>query len=255
MITILTCRGTGEPLAGTANLLTNVTRKLAAERYAIGPDVDYPASIGPVNPSDNPLGVSEDQSIAAGITALSTAIRAQPNPVGLLGYSLGAEVVSRFLEAKARGEFADCKVVFAANVANPLRCAGDSIITGATGFGVAGQHGPWPPGTPTWEVANPADGITCCPVDSPLRPVSDTITGLTFVGQSWTAALLQLTLKRRWQPYSPGWLLHPIRTYRLYDVAATELDGYLNGDTHYEAYIADGYCATLAKTINAWTGP
>lgn len=45
-----------------------------------------------------------------GVQALVAEIRATPNCVGILGYSLGAIVVTRFLEAKVRGEYPDREV-------------------------------------------------------------------------------------------------------------------------------------------------
>lgn len=144
VITVLTCRGTGEPLGSPENLLVSVTSRLDPTKYEIGPDVDYPASIGPANPQNSAAGCSEQQSIDQGMRALVAAIHRSPNKVGLLGYSLGAEVVTRFLEAKARGEYPDCEVAWAANVANPLRVAGDSIDPNPVGFGINGQHGLWP---------------------------------------------------------------------------------------------------------------
>ncbi|GAB0103375.1 hypothetical protein JMUB6875_23480 [Nocardia sp. JMUB6875] len=253
MITVLTCRGTGEPLASPHNRLTAVTDQLDSSKYEIGPDIDYPAAIGPVNPARDLAGCSELQSIDRGVAALVKAIHSTPNLVGILGYSLGAEVVTRFLEAKARGEYPDCEVAWAANIANPLRREGDSIDERSTGFGINGQHGPWPDEFPIWEVANPADGITSCPADSPLRTLADTVSAFGFVALGgWSADLADRLRQNRWQPASFGWWLRPVQTWQLWTRAAALMDGYLRGGTHTSAYVSAGYCDRLAAILNAF---
>lgn len=254
MITVLTLRGTGEPIAGANNMLTNVTELLDTAKYEIGPDIPYPASIGPANPQQNPLGVSEDQSIATGVELLADAIRSCPNVVGLLGYSLGAEVVSAFLERQAAGDFADCQIAWAAMVANPRRAEGDSIDPNPIGYGIDGPHAPWPTAFPIWEAANPKDGITSCPAGSPLRALADGISAFSFAALGgWTADLATKMRSQRFQPTSWGWWAHPIATWRLYDTAATEMLGYLSGQTHIRDYIAGGFCQRLANRINNFT--
>jgi hypothetical protein len=251
VITVLTCRGTGEPLGSPHNLLTAVTELLDPAKYQIGPDVDYPASIGPINPQGGVDGCSEQQSIDRGLVALAAAIRKSPNPVGLLGYSLGAEVVTRFLEAQQRGDYPDCAVVWAANIANPLRRQGDSIDPGQVGFGINGQRGPWPDHVFTFEVANPADGITSCPADSPLRTLADAASAFSFAALGgWSLDLAARIRRNRWQPDSFGWWLHPLRTWNLWSRAADLMAGYLVGGTHNTAYLDDGYCTRLADILN-----
>ncbi|MFI9508420.1 PE-PPE domain-containing protein [Nocardia sp. NPDC052566] len=252
MITVLTCRGTGEVLGSPANMLTHVASRLDSAKYRIGPDIDYPASIGPVNPQNRWEGCSEAESVARGVQALVAAIRATPDRVGLLGYSLGAIVVTEFLEAKARGEYADCEVAWAANIANPWRRQGDSIDGDAVGFGINGEHGRWPDDIPTWEVANPADGITCCPEDSPLRGLADTLSAFSFAELGgWGVALASRIRSNRWQLSRLGWWQRPIRNWRLWSQAAVLMDGYVRGGTHNAAYRTDGYCDRLAEVVNA----
>ncbi|MFI5781116.1 PE-PPE domain-containing protein [Nocardia sp. NPDC051570] len=251
MITVLTCRGTGEPLGGSANLLTAVTQRLDPGKYALGGDVDYPASIGPVNPLRATDGCSERQSIEAGVAALAAAIRRVPDKVGLLGYSLGAQVVTRFLEAKARGAFDDCELVWAANIANPLRLEGDSIDPDPIGFGINGQRGAWPDDIFTWEVAAPVDGITSCPADSPLRGLADGISAFGFAELGgWSADLADRLRRNRWQPNRIEWWRHPAHAWEQWSRAATLMEGYLVGGTHTTGYIDNGYCARLAAIIN-----
>ncbi|WP_433669675.1 PE-PPE domain-containing protein [Nocardia sp. CA-136227] len=253
MITVLTCRGTGEPYGSPANMLANVTRQLDPAKYEIGPDIEYPAAIGPVNPQRSLLGCSEQQSIDQGVAALVKAIHATPNQVGLLGYSLGAEVVTRFLEAKGCGEYPDCEVAWAANIANPLRMDGDSIDPNPVGFGIAGRHDRWPDEFPIWEVANPSDCITSCPADSPLRTLADSVSafGVADMG-GWTLDLADRIRRNRWQAVRFGSWTNPLRILDLWSKAAASMEGYLLGGEHTTAYVAGGYCDRLASILNRY---
>ncbi|MFX0581191.1 PE-PPE domain-containing protein [Nocardia nepalensis] len=251
MITVLTCRGTGEPLGSPHNMLASVTSKLDPAKYQIGADVDYPADVGPANAAHGLGGCSEQQSIQLGVRALAQAIRDTPNQVGVLGYSLGAEVVTRFLEAKAGGEYSDCELVWAANIANPLRREGDSLHANPVGFGINGQHGPWPDDVLTFEVANPADGITSCPADSPLRTLADSVSAFSFAELGgWTMDLADRLRRNRWQLATFDWWLHPLCTWSRWSQAAAMVDGYLFGGTHTRAYQDFGYCTRLAAVLN-----
>src|SRR5689334_10368633 len=149
MITVLTCRGTGEQLGSPTNMLSQFTAKLDSNKYLIGADVDYPASRGVDNPQHSWTGCSEEESILQGMDAIAAAVRAVSGRVGLVGYSLGAEVVSRFLMAQAEGRYPDCAIAWAATIANPLRAEGDSIDQNPVGYGINGQRGPYPAGLPT----------------------------------------------------------------------------------------------------------
>ncbi|AFA72330.1 hypothetical protein GPOL_c12750 [Gordonia polyisoprenivorans VH2] len=91
------------------------------------------------------------------------------------GYSLGALVVGDFLAAQARGQCRDCEVLAVVNIANPARRAGQSYGLPSHGFGIDGQHAPWPTGVDVFEIANLVDGITSLPASSPWRQVADQI--------------------------------------------------------------------------------
>ncbi|MGV9676196.1 PE-PPE domain-containing protein [Nocardia sp. NPDC003482] len=252
MITVLTCRGTGETLASRGNLLCAVTDRLDPSTYTIGADIDYPASVGPVNPGLSLAGCSEQQSITAGVRAVAEEIRRTPTKVGLLGYSLGAQVVTRFLEAKARGAYGDCELVWAATVANPLRRQGDSIEPNPIGFGINGQHDEWPDDIFTWEVASPADGITSCPADSPLRDLAEVVSAFSFAELGgWSTDLAERMRRNRWRPDRIEWWRDPVRAWDRWSRAAALMEGYLVGGAHTTAYVTNGYCARLAAVLNA----
>lgn len=244
MITVLRCRGTGERVGGVDNMLTYLGWLLDGFRYELGDDVPYPASVGPANSSGDVLGPSEDESIAAGLPLLAAAIRATPNLVGLMGYSLGAELVSRFLELKAQGQYEDCELAWVALVANPRRAAGESIDPDPVGAGINGPHGPWPAGLPVFTAANPSDGITSCPARSPLLALAEGMSAFSFAELGgWTATLAQQLVDGDWlaEQYTPAQLMR----------AGQLMYGYLLGSQHTSAYVTGGYLGRLAARINA----
>lgn len=254
MIDIISLRGTGEPLNGPTNMLTVVTAALDPTRHHLLGDCDYPASVGPDNPQGNPAGVSETTSVTVGLANLVAMIRAATNPVGVIGYSLGALVVTALREAQARGEYSDCEVAFTACMANPRRHAGDSIDPNPYGFGIAGQRGPISD-VPHFEAANPADAITSCNPDSPLRTLADGLGAFSFADLGgWSLDLATRFRQQKFQPASCGWWMNPVRTWKLYEEAARNIEGYLSGRTHIRDYIEGGYCTRLAAAINERAG-
>lgn len=241
-VTIVTIRGTGESQNGPENMLSVVTAALDPGIYSSVVDLDYPASVGMFNSAHSITGVSEDVSVSEGMAALATAIRTTPYPVGLLGYSLGAVVASHFLELKAQGLYTDCEIAWAGFVANPCRSPGESLDPGSVGEGINGPHRPWP-SIPTWTVANPLDGITSCPAQSPLRDLADGLSAFSFASLGgWSAGLAHRLLDGEWPTtdYSPMELLD----------AGQLMLGYLAGGQHTNAYVYGGYCTRLAAAIN-----
>lgn len=250
MIDIITIRGTGEQQGASTNMLTYVTGALDPTKFQVIADLDYPASVGPVNGNGDSNGPSEESSVATAIANLAGQIRASSNLVGIMGYSLGAEVVSKFLEAQGAGQYADCELAFAACVANPLRAPGDSIDPGSTGYGINGIHAAWP-NIPTFEAANPADAITSCPAGSPLRTLADDISAFSFADLGgWTADLAAKLRGNRFQPTSVDWWRNPVGTWQAYTAAAKSMLGFLDHQDHVMTYIQQGYCTRLAAAIN-----
>lgn len=67
------------------------------------------------------------------------------------------------------------------------------------GFGINGQHDRWPEDITTWEVDQRADGINCCPADSPLRTLADTMSAFSFtVLGGLNSALAERIRGNRW---------------------------------------------------------
>lgn len=235
MITYLTVRGTGEQRWAASNMLNQVAR------LAVGPivhvDVDYPASIAVFNPRGAITGVSEAESRRQGVRNIAAAIRATPHLVVLSGYSLGALVVSDFLEAQAWGEYRDCEVIAVVNIANPARAAGHSYGLPSHGYGLDGQHKAWPRGLPVYEIANPVDGITSAPAGSPWRLFADKIRAFSISRQGadeWFQTMLA-QLQRRQDVQAPVNWMDPT-FWQAYAEAPAWLRGYLYDGQHTIAY-------------------
>lgn len=244
MLTAISCRGTGEALGGPDNMLAYLNRLLDPSKVIVGVDVPYPASVGPANSAGNPLGPSEEGSIQDGLSLVAEAIRATPNLVLLEGYSLGAELVSRFLEAQAQGQYADCQLAGAVLIANPCRAPGESVDAGSSGEGINGAHGPWPKGLPIWTAANPLDGITSCPPRSPLRDIAAGMSAFSFASLGgWTIDLAHRLIDDDWPTadYTPAQLLE----------AGQLMYGYLLGGQHFTTYLEGGYLERVAAAVNA----
>lgn len=249
MIDIFTIRGTGEGFGDPNSMLRNVVRDLDSSRFRYAGDVPYPATVGPAG--GRPDAPSAETSIEIAVESLASMIRATPSRAGVLGYSLGALAVGRIMEAKARGDYADCEVAFTACLANPARREGDSIDSGARGYGIVGQHGDFPPGHVHLEYANPLDGITSCAAGSPLRRLADGIEAFSFAELGgWSQGLVDRLLRKRFQPVAWDWWRDPVGTWQLYDEAARQVVGYLSGQDHIRTYIEGGYCHRMAEAVN-----
>jgi hypothetical protein len=223
-------RGTTEPHSRDGKptgLLAAVAHRIDRTQFHCV-DVDYPAAIGPANPTFNLMGkVSAQESTTRGVEALTRAVHATGGPYGVIGYSLGAMVVSQFLE-QLHGPFPRLraqKPAFVGLVANPLRAEGDSIDGKAHGWGIAGQHKPWPV-LPVFEVANPSDPITACRPRSPLRPIGAGImSSRSGSVPALMASVYQAARDERAQ-----------FSFSEYAVAAQDARGYLGGE-HTSAYL------------------
>lgn len=251
-VTVVMLRGNGEKLNNRGSLLWQLAAKVEAlsEPDAFEwIDAPYNATIGPSGGGID--GASLQRNTVEAFPIIDKIVRDTDNLVMGLGYSQGAYTWSRYLERKPK----DCIIPWAAFVANPLRCEGVSWDKqGAPGFGLAGQHGAWPLMRKVWEVANPGDGITCCPGNSPLRTVADVVDPLSFaLGGGWTQGLIDKLLSRQFQIFDSPWAAFFDRGR--YTLAAHQVAGYLNLNLpgirpeHGAVYRTDGYLDRLAAEI------
>ena len=139
--------------------------------------VQYPASIGIFNPTRNPLDITQSsyQSRREGLKNLVAAIRRTGNVPVLVGYSLGAWVVSELLSSIARGLYPDLEVKLAITIGNPLR---RPSVQGSA-YGIAGSHEPYT--VEHAELWSMDDIISNCPPNSILRKlpvIAEVFTGM-----------------------------------------------------------------------------
>ena len=188
--------------------------------------IPYPGSIGPVNLTPNPLdwtqGIAESRRI--GKEMLIEAIEKTDGVPWIAGYSLGAYVVSDFLDEMQEDKHEDLCVTGAITVGNPRRQVG----------GIAGPHKPWSrlTGNQTrfehLELAAPNDVIANCPPNSALRKVPyfvDAVTGLNSTGRT---NFMSLVLTGAMVPY---WNLTPRDVELCWK--------YLDGTGHARDYLKD----------------
>ncbi|UAK38374.1 hypothetical protein K8O93_00815 [Gordonia bronchialis] len=140
----------------------------------------YDNSIGPVNntaPADWATGL--DHALRDGEAELAAHIRRTPYVPVLVGYSLGAYVISSFLERMALGAYRGLEVAEAVLIANPR--AGEEVGR----KGIAGAHGRFPAGLPVVGISNYHDIVCRTPVSSALRKLPGLVSATTADPQDW----------------------------------------------------------------------
>lgn len=249
---IIMIRGTGEIRNDPANMLEAVRRTLEPLGGYTFEDLDYPASIGPANPEDDLGGVNLGQSVSFGAGVLTERLwdlRGQRKAV--IAYSLGGLVISSVLERWAgtlswpepdRPELPD----FVGILANPARRRTPTL----PGYGIHHETSGWPAGLTYMEIANPNDGITCCPDPSPLRTLSDQLDAFSFASLGgWTWDLASRLATGRWQDSAIDWR-DPWGSIMRYAEAARLMRGYLDGSQHI-AWYRDHGITPLVDAIRA----
>lgn len=231
---------------GPSAMAQNVARPLVESGRYRSFDTTYAASIGPVNPQNNPFNtVWLRKSDIDGANRAAVAIRATPNLAAIIGYSGGASATSQLLEDMARGASytRGLEIVWAVTIANPRRRRSPD----APGYGIVGEHTDYPPFVQHFEVANADDGICCCPAYSPLRTLAD-------AGQDGPdpIAWLRMVQRNAWQTTIPTlpakfsdpmfWLrpdaTQQLQTYHwLVAEAIATKDGWLTASRYLRGYL------------------
>lgn len=256
--TVIACGGIGESGPDDRSfevkgMLKNVTDKLDPLKFE-SQWCPWEASYGPVPKLD---GDDYDDSLERGIERLVTAIRQCPNDVVGLGYSAGATLWGRLLELMEEGYYRDISVVGVAFIAHPERREGDSCNNVGTGWGIGGEWLGGPDKIPTFEIADPADVICCCPTNSPLRTFADQTSSMSFLDiHGWAVDLRDRLINNRWQAVKIEWW-NPVAVFRQYTQAANDILGYAARGDHvsYHKRIMPGetvtYTTKLAQVLNA----
>lgn len=169
--------------------------------------IKYPASIGPVNLTPNPIDFTESAKQSREICAKTIAqlVKDTDDVPIVCGYSLGAWGVSLFLERMATGEYRNrngtpLELKGAVLVGNPRRAR----TRGGGPYGIAGEHKPYPKGLRYADVAAIDDGIPMCPERSIMRLLPYAADVLTLnvsdpkTVQAWMMMGSALADLRRW---------------------------------------------------------
>ncbi|MDF3308739.1 hypothetical protein P3H15_27350 [Rhodococcus sp. T2V] len=247
MITVLECRGIGETIPSP--MLANVTKLLDPKRFR-SIEVPWSAQYGPV---PAPLGTAFDTSLREGRKILIDMIAADPYPVILKGYSGGAALVGNVAAEIARGEHPELDVRGVGLISDPLRP--QDPWDPQERWGIAGSRPISRVWFPVWHCADPADAITNCPADSPLRTFADQSAAFSLADpRAWGADLIWRLRTGRWQATIRDWRnVHDV--LRTYGQAINDAEGYLTGDhTSYHLRRYPGstrtYTEWLADRIN-----
>lgn len=168
-ITVIRARGIAEPMA--KNMLSQVTDQLDKDRFDII-ELVWSASYGPV-----PVRTGESFGVAvhhAEMTLLDL-IRDCPNPVILIGFSGGAEVVGNVARRIARGQFTRLldKVLLVGLLADPSRAVDQIVGPNRGGSGITGSRYISTSYFPVLQYSAPGDPISELPIGNPLRIFAD----------------------------------------------------------------------------------
>lgn len=141
-------------------------------------DLKYPASIGPVNSTPNQFdwGPGLNQSVSAGVLELQRVIEEMDDVPVIVGYSLGALVITRYLEHRYHNGLFDQeikKVILLANPAAQKKRSGSDVRAGICGPGMYSGK------VPIIEISNWNDMICSTPTNSVLTKLPNLISMVT----------------------------------------------------------------------------
>ncbi|UOK18042.1 lysin B [Gordonia phage Santhid] len=254
-IDLFTCRGIGEPIAGPTQLdpairlLTRLADQSPHDLRIEHHEIPWSATYGPVGRAGL-NGAAYNRAVANGVKQVryQDTQRATPGRRSsvLWGYSGGADVVGDYLAERRRvgtskrpDLVADPTSLIAAGmVSDPERPANahmlhpDRRLSGTSGIR-GGRRITSSLDVPVRWVADPADVITACNINSPVRDIANLTgdMGLDLADrQRWakTVAARLLANRNRELPNTPNWLQGDVLSVFL--GAARSIAGYMGND-------------------------
>ena len=237
MITVLVCRGIGEPMH--TGLPSYVTRLLTSRFRVI--EVPWEATYGPFGGGLG--GSSYDAALASGRLMLLEYIRRYPGAI-LLSYSAGAALAGNVAAEIGRGVHPGLEVRAVGLLADPLRPKSVEL----PGHGIAGER-PIQASFPVWQVADPRDPIPCCTSEA-LYTLADQSAAFSLVDPAaWGWDLIDRLKNDRWQEVKrlQFWRIPEILTR--YRIAIEHVQRYLGPD--HVSYPVRNYPGT-SRTYTEW---
>jgi hypothetical protein len=198
-------------------------------------------------PADYGQQISYAASKATGMRELARAVAESSNRVLVVGYSQGAGIAGDFAAEVGTGFYPSlrAKVVACALIADPLRPHRATVGADPGGYGILGQRPV--KGVPTYWAAAAGDPITALSAGSPLRGVADVTEYWSLASpvafMRWGQSLVDVASRRSWQ----RWWVKSNRHELADTVGWTR--GYLVDGRHSNAYVTEGHCEMLAKTV------
>lgn len=241
-ISVLCVGGTWEvgdptnPLA-PIGMCRGVTGRLDANRFR-SRWVAYPARYA--------AGMSYKESRTTGEENLIAAIGRDWNPVVLLGYSQGADIVGNVAAAVARGEYPDLNVAGVALIADPARHPRQVLGPDPGGYGIRGQRFIPDGRFPVWQVAASGDPIAALPTGNPLRSIADLSEAFSTRPEDarpWLRDIGSKAALGRMQPWWAPW------RWQDWAGAVAWARGYAIDGRHTVAYWSEGHLTRLATAI------
>ena len=242
--TMIAVPGIGEMHSPTPRGILKIVADQFPKGKVVAEQFNYSNNYGPVGGADN--GQSYDENLLDAVASLVKRIRECPNVVILVGYSAGAHVVSLLLEEIGQGHHRDLIISGVILIANPLRAVIDSP---PAGFGVAGQHRPFPANIPFIDVASPADIICCSDRFSPIRGFSNVSKTFSSSTKSqWSAKYIEAARAGKNQQW-----FNPL-AFGAFTRAMIGLGGYLSGIEHGDWYVTSGAAARAGQQLRSRIG-
>lgn len=237
--------GTGNPDGGPNPIADAFLSRLDPRFHVIKPA--YPAAYWP---AFGDLDYAESKRVGA--KSIIDHVRMSPNKCVIGGYSQGADIAGDVAAEIGQGIHPDLEVLAVALIADPSREVG--AYTGLNpGYGTYGITGSRPiRGIPVGTVAAQGDMISALPAGSPLRTISDFSEFMSLKSskdaREWGEDLLDKIVNKKRQDWWAPW------KWAGWAGSVTYAQGYLFGDKHSGAYVTEGHCDRLAKSVNKLLG-